>query len=324
MKSRSLLTAALALLTLAALPAVASATPAFSLRVEAPGQTLDPGTMYAPRSPIGAPRGETPGGGDCVRGPGRIDLAGRNALGLIATASNANKRLRPLWVVEDGFGRRVCRIAGFAETDAPSFTGWLYRVNHVAPPLSAELAGVSKGDEVLWVFADFGSGANTGDELVLEAPVRAEPGPLQVSVRAVSYDGVVKPAPDGTVVSGGTVPVTTAGGVATVNLAAGARSLRATGPGAAPTEIPSASLSVCVASPLSSCPAARPLTLVGTNVRDSLKGAAGPDVVRTRGGRDKARVRGGGADFVDCGRGRDLAIVDPGDRTRRCEKVRAA
>jgi hypothetical protein len=322
MKSRSLLTGALALLALSVLPATASATPAFSLRVEAPGETLDPGTLYAPRSPIGAPRGETPGGGNCVRSAGRIDLAGRNALGLIATASNANKELQPLWVVEDSFGRRVCRIAGFAETDTPSFTGWLYRVNHVAPPTSAELASVEKGDEVLWVFADFGSGANTGAELVLDAPVRATPGTLDVGVSAVTYDGVVNPAPDGTVVSGGSSPVTTVGGRAQVPVAAGDSVLRATGPGSAPTEIPSAGASLCVAGVLADCPSEPGRTLVGTNLRDSFKGGAGPDVVRTRGGRDKVRVRGGGSDVVDCGKGRDLVIADPSDELRRCEKVR--
>ncbi|MBM3668306.1 MAG: DUF4430 domain-containing protein, partial [Actinobacteria bacterium] len=275
-----------------------------------------------PRSPIGAPRGETPGGGNCARGPGRVDLAGRNALGLIATASNANKALQPLWVVEDSFGRRVCRIGGFSETDTPSFTGWLYRVNHVAPPVSAELAPVKKGDEVLWVFADFGSGENTGDELVLEAPVRATPGLVEVSVNAISFDGRVLPAPDGTVVSGGEAPVSVAGGKAMVTLPAGVATLRATGPGAAPAEIPSAPTPVCVAASLSDCFLARGSTVVGTNLRDSFKGGGGPDVVRTRGGRDEVRVRGGGSDLVDCGNGRDVVIVDASDRVRRCEKVR--
>jgi Ca2+-binding RTX toxin-like protein len=48
--------------------------------------------------------------------------------------------------------------------------------------------------------------------------------------------------------------------------------------------------------------------------QDDLEGGTAGDVVRARDGR---------ADIVDCGRGRgaDFAIVDPGDRVRRCETV---
>ena len=323
MKVRFLLAGALALMVLALPPVSASATPAFSLRVEAPGQLLDPGTQYATRSPIGALRGETLPSGSCARGSGSIPLAGRNALGLLASAANANKALQPMWVVEDSFGRRVCRIAAHSETDTP-FTGWLYRLNHVAPPTSAELAQVGKGDEVLWAFADFGVGTNTGDELVLLAPPRTIPGLLEVTVQAISFDGVVRAAPDGTVVTGGTAPATTTGGKATVPLQPGTTALRATGPGLAPTEIRSQAMDVCVAAALEDCPKRRGLNLVGTNLRDSMKGGPGPDVIRTRGGRDKIRVRGGGEDVVVCGRGRDLAITDAEDRLRRCERIRTS
>jgi hypothetical protein len=183
----------------------ASATPAFKLRVEAPGTTLDPGTHYAVRDPIGAQRGELQGAGNCVRASGDLTLGGKTALGLAASAANASAALRPLLIVEDSFGRRICRIDGFNETDSP-FTGWLFRVNHVAPPMSAELVPIQPTDEVLWVFANFGTGANTGDELVLSGPFRVAPGTIQVSVTAIAFDGASSPAPDGTVITGGTSP----------------------------------------------------------------------------------------------------------------------
>jgi hypothetical protein len=297
----------------------AFATPAYNLRVEAPGTTVDPGTFYSVRDPIGTQRGELQGAGNCVRAPGDIAIGGRTALGLPASAANGSAALRPLLVVEDSFGKRICRIDGFNETDTP-FTGWLYRVNHVAPPLSAELVSINQGDQVLWVFANFGTGANTGDELVLTGPFRSAPGTVQVQVQAVTFDGVVKPAPDGTVVSGGTAPAIAAGGVATVAVT-DSTTLRAVGPGAAPTEIRSNELPLCVLANPQDCPPVPGKRIVGTNARDNFKGSKGPDRIRTRGGRDKVRVRGGSTDRVNCGNGKDVVIADLTDRTKKCETV---
>jgi len=40
-------------------------------------------------------------------------------------------------------------------------------------------------------------------------------------------------------------------------------------------------------------------------------------------GDDRVHAFGGGkADYVDCGPGHDVAYVDRGERTRRCEKVK--
>jgi hypothetical protein len=320
MGRRSLVAAALALgATASCFAGSASATPVFSLRVEAPGRTVDPGTWYAHRSPIAAQRGELQGSGNCVRAGGDISLTGRTALGLLASAANANGGLRPVLVAEDSFGRRVCRAASFTETDSP-FTGWLYRVNHVPPTPAADLFAIDKDDEVLWVFANFGTGANTGDELVLSAPFRAIPGVVQATVTAFDFNGVSKPAPDGTVVSGGTASAATVGGVASVPVAAGRTTLVATGPGAAPTEIPSNQVPLCVAAQLSDCPAAPGRRIVGSNARDVIKGTPGPDAIRTRGGKDVVRVRGGGADFVNCGKAKDKVLADASDTVRRCEK----
>jgi hypothetical protein len=322
MRRRYLAAAALALVASSLLSAgSASAAPVFNLRVEAPGTTIDPGTFYAPRSPIDAQRGVLAGPGNCVRAAGDIPLDGRSALGLVASAANAVPSMRPLLVAEDSFGKRICRIGGFNETDTP-FTGWLYRVNHAPPTVGADLLKLNGADQVLWVFANFGSGANTGDELVLSAPFRNAPGPVPVSVMAVDFNGVSKPAPDGTVVTGGVAPVTTAGGIAVVQVAPGNTTLRAVGPGAAPTEIPSNSLPVCAAVPITDCPPEAGRRIVGSNVRDVLKGTAGPDVIRSRGGKDTVRVRGGGTDLVNCGNGKDKVIADPSDRVKRCEKGR--
>lgn len=314
--------AAIAITAVCASPA--QATPAFSLRIEAPGATLDPGTFYAvPRSVL-ALRGKLSENdtGTCVPSTGRHEIDGRTALGLVAEAAQARPSLRPLLVAEDSFGRRLCRVAEAIERDAPSFSGWLFRHDHVAPPLSAELVPINRVSEVLWVFADFGTGANTGDELVLSAPARALPGAVTVTVQSISFDGAVAPAPNGTVISGGSAAATTVGGVATVPVAPGETELRAVGPGAAPTEIPSAPLSLCVSAQLDDCPEERGRQIIGTKGKDRLKGTPGPDRIRSRGGNDKVKVSGGGADFVHCGKGKDVVVADESDKVKRCDRVR--
>jgi hypothetical protein len=321
MKSRLLLIAAVAALACGLTAGPASASQTFQLRVEAPGGTLDPGTHYALPSTVSAQRAALNNAGTCVDTGGRVPIAAGSALGLITAASQANSSLNPVLIAEDPFGRRVCRVGSFTETDAP-FSGWLFRYNHVAPPLSAELVAIGPSDEILWNFADFGSGANTGDELVIDAPVRSTPGAVAVTVRAITFDGNIIPAPDGTVIQGGATPATTTGGAATVPVAEGETQLRAVGPGAAPTQIPSAALSVCVDSDLGDCPAKRGRRVIGTNEKDGLKGTGGPDTIRSRGAADKILVKGGDRDEVNCGRGKDVVIADSRDKLRRCETVR--
>ena len=316
-------TAVAALLALTALAGSAQATPVFKLRVEIPGATLDPGTYYATPRSVLARRGRlsSNNSGTCVAATGRHEIDGPTALGLAATAALANKALQPILVAEDAFGRRICRIGDGIEADTPSFSGWLYRHNHAAPPLSGELVSLGRGSEVLWAFADFGTGANTGDELVLTAPVRAQPGTVPVTVQAITFDGAVGPAPNGTIVTGGSAAATTTGGVANVPLAAGEHVLRAVGPGGSLVQIPSNLESVCVAAQLDSCPAERGMEIVGSQRRDSLKGGDGPDTIRARGGNDKVRVADGGTDTVNCGKGRDRVFADDQDEVRRCERV---
>jgi hypothetical protein len=326
MRARFKAAAATALVAtaVAASAAPAEASPTFKLRVEVPGATLDPGTYYAVPRTVLARRGRlsNDSSGICLPSTGRHEIDGPTALGLVAAAAQANRALDPMLVAEDSFGRRVCRIAGAIERDTPSFSGWLFRNNHVAPPLSSELVPIGSEGEVLWVFADFGTTfANSGDELVLTAPVRAQPGAIQVTVQAITFDGLIAPAPDGTVVTGGSAVATTTNGVATVPVAEGEAELRAVGPGASPTEIPSAPQSVCVAVDLAQCPEARGRRIIGTNGKDGLKGTPGPDVIRSRGGRDKVRVSGGGADVVNCGKARDVVVADRSDKVKRCNRV---
>jgi hypothetical protein len=72
-------------------------------------------------------------------------------------------------------------------------------------------------------------------------------------------------------------------------------------------------------------------TLTGDGGPDRLSGGAGPDALtggtgadRLSGGpgRDLIRARNGGRDRVDCGAGRDTAILDARDLAARCEVVR--
>ena len=306
------LTAVLSVCGVLATPALAD--PAPLLRVEGTGKTLEPGTRYVTGTES-LPAATDAG---CRRASDRHRVPGATALGLLGSAFESNRFLRPLGVADDEFGLRVCRIGSFAETDSP-FTGWLFRVNHHSPSNGAALKKVGGGDEVLWYFANFGSGANTGDELVLRAPARAKPGTINVSVRAYAFDGTVKPAPDGTVVRGGERPATVQGGTARVQVKAGGVALRAT----RGIDIPSALVGICVSANLGECPAARGATIVGTAGADRIAGTRGPDVVRARAGADRVNARGGGADRVACGRGRDRAVLDAGDVAAGCEvKIR--
>ncbi|HEX8104280.1 MAG TPA: hypothetical protein VF533_16810 [Solirubrobacteraceae bacterium] len=55
---------------------------------------------------------------------------------------------------------------------------------------------------------------------------------------------------------------------------------------------------------------------------DRLDGGRGRDQLRGRSGRDALVANDGERDFVDCGSGRDAAVVDRRDVVRRCERVK--
>ena len=293
-----------------ALATAATAAPAPVLRVEGPGEVLDPGTRYLTGTES-LPAATDSG---CRRTSRRHRVAGPTALGLLGSAFESNRELRPLGIAADEFGLRVCRIGTHVETDVP-FTGWLYRVNHRSPSKGAALKKVGGRDEVLWYFANFGNDVNTGDELVVRAPVRARPGTIEVRVLAFGFDGTAKPAPDGTVVRGGVAPARVSGGTARVQVRPGEAALRAV----RRPDIPSAPVEVCVSADPGDCPAARGETIVGTSAGDRIRGTAGADLIRARAGADRVDARGGGADRVACGPGRDRAVVDARDRAIGCE-----
>jgi Ca2+-binding RTX toxin-like protein len=61
-------------------------------------------------------------------------------------------------------------------------------------------------------------------------------------------------------------------------------------------------------------------TLDGAAGQDYLDGRPGPDNLLGGGARDVVRARDGSPDTVDCGRSVDLAIVDPMDTVKNCER----
>ncbi|MEA2178771.1 MAG: hypothetical protein QOG77_2068, partial [Solirubrobacteraceae bacterium] len=62
--------------------------------------------------------------------------------------------------------------------------------------------------------------------------------------------------------------------------------------------------------------------LFGGRGRDLLNGGGGRDRMLGGPGRDRLVARGSAIDQLNCGRGRDVAIVDRRDVVRRCERVR--
>jgi hypothetical protein len=59
----------------------------------------------------------------------------------------------------------------------------------------------------------------------------------------------------------------------------------------------------------------------GTSRADRIVGTSLPDAILAGAGNDIVRTRDQSTDFVDCGPGRDTAIVDATDRVRHCERV---
>jgi hypothetical protein len=311
-------------LATAAVAGAADRTTHSFLRVESIGSTLDPGTNYSNKTI------RTRNSGAC----GPIDsrgerLAGANAMGIVGHAANVNGRLAPFRTSDTfDFGRIVCRVGdfkGFADR------AWLYKVNHRSPTVAADLRRVGRADEVLWFFANFSTGRNTGRELELRgAPVRAITGQT-FDVRVVGYDqeGVATPVAGARVNGGGTAPPTNAQGRTTVMARATPGTMRLEAVHG--DDVASAPVEVCVAANLSRCPDARGETFIGTADADAIRATGGPDSIRPRGGADAVTadagaddiaVRGGGRDRVDCGPSRDRVVADPDDRiAANCEAV---
>jgi hypothetical protein len=185
-----------------------------SLRVEAAGKALDPGTTYA----TDTVEVKTDKRAECGGSGNTKTLNGANAMGILATAAATNPLLRPLGISDKfSFGLTVCGIGKYVGFGSTSF--WLYKVDHKSPEIAAEQYRLKRGDAVLWFFQDTAGKVNTGDELVLQAPARAKPGKaFKVTVWAYDANGIRKPVA-GAQVKGDDVQTTDANGRASIKIA---------------------------------------------------------------------------------------------------------
>ncbi len=167
--------------------------------VNSAGKSLADGTQFTGPVTIKTDRradclGEGTGGSGA-----QVDVPGTSALGQLAYGFTAYPGVDPLSVTDAfDFGLGLC---GIGRSIAPSTGYWYLKVNHAASFTGADQTTVGKGDEILWfLIEDFND--PTPVELVLKAPVSAEPGD-QVGVKVLSYaDDGTKSAAAGVAVSG--------------------------------------------------------------------------------------------------------------------------
>ena len=184
------------------LPAQAGAKTALvELRVEGPGQTLDPGTWYV----TGNERIRKSKPSDaCNRAKGRIAVAGPTPLSLAQSGSASNRDLRQVRVRRDEAGLFTCEIGsilGRPFGDPDGFAGWSYYENYVFGSAAADQLKLRNNDRILWVFSDFGATtpANQGPALELRrVPARTE-GTFTARVVEHGFDGGTSPATGATI-----------------------------------------------------------------------------------------------------------------------------
>ena len=249
-----------------------------------------------------------------------------NMLSAVEEAADATPSLQPFKVSDADFASfgslSICSIGAGTP---PGF--WFLKTNHVGNSTGADQTFIHPGDQLLFYRSP--SDFSADEELWLDAPPRTTPG-VPIIVHVGSYQGDGSLAPDaGATVSGGDAPVTTdSGGNATVTFSAeGMHNLAATEDY---NDIPSQTLSVCVARVLSACQAERGLPIVGSHEPDDIVGTLGDDVIKPRAGDDGIRalsgndvidVRGGDKDRVNCGGGVDLVKGDKRDKfAKNCER----
>jgi hypothetical protein len=234
-------------------------------------------------------------------------IAGPTALGLVQDGSATARELRPLSVTDAfDFGLGVCGIGGF---QAQGSASWYLKQNHAGAQVGGDQLTVAKGDHILWYLAPT---FPYPQELALEAPASVElREPFEVRVLAYADDGTATPAAGANV--GGRV--TDAQGRATLELESGERLQARRG-----TDIPSNEAIVCV-KPVTECGYQQ--TIAGTGKPDTVKGSKLADKIKARGHNDLVKARGGGPDRINCGTGkRDIAVVDPDDSVRVCERIK--
>ena len=308
------------------LPAEAGAQTALvELRVEGPGQTLDPGTWYV----TGKERIRKSQPSDaCNRAKGRIAVAGPTPLSLAQSGSDSNRDLRQVRVRRDEAGLFTCElgsILGRPFGDPDGFAGWSYYENYVFGSAAADQLRLRNNDRILWVFSDFGATtpANQGPALELRRiPARTE-GTFTARVVEHGFDGGTSPA-TGATIEGAESVNELGGGRYEVTVGNGNSTLSAT----RALDIASNQVETCSKPKLAQCPKAHGKTLVGSGRGDKLKGSSGWDDISSGGGRDVIDLRKGGRDRARCGGGKDVVLIKRGDRDDRisanCERKRRA
>jgi Domain of unknown function (DUF4430) len=258
----------------------------------------------------------------CFGAPGgsgnSVSVPGPSALGIVQDALATDPALRPLSVTDQfSFGLGICGIGGNTfSKDAGDSASWYVKVNHAGLTVGADQYQLHSGDDVLWYLAP---GFPYPNELQLVAPASARSGE-PFTVRVFSYNDAGQRSPlAGALVTGADQP-TGGDGATSVSLTQTLKLQALHG-----ADIPSnQEIVACVPTSQTPCGFASKVArhrIVGTNRRDRIRGSSTPDLIRSRAGNDRINSRGGFEDVVNCGRGRDKAIVDDSDLTRRCEKV---
>ncbi len=305
-----------AICALALIPASASAAVTAKLRVLTPDRVLDPGTTYIVADDVTVP---TRPDADCFGPPGgsgtEFGYEKPNALTLLATAGRTTKSVAPLSLTDQfGFGLGICGIGGAKAVSGESF--WYFKANHLEASVGADQLEVHDGDQVLFYLAPDDFPNPNPAELELQAPARAQAGqPFTVTVvehKCVTdqdtFETTCTSGPAaGVTVGGGDAPAVT-GADGTAQLVVGSPGDAQIGAGRG-TDIPSEVLATCVGEQLDDCPAVRGKRLVGSPEGDRIKGTKGDDSIRSRGGDDRIDARQGGADTINCGKGRDKVKI---------------
>lgn len=295
----------------------ASATVTAKLRVLTPDRVMDPGTTYIVDEKISVP---TRPDAECFGAPGgsgaQFTYEKPNALTLLATAGRTTKTVAPLSLTDQfGFGLGICGIGGVQASMGESF--WYFKANHEEASVGADQLEVRDGDEVLFYLAPDAFPNPNPAELELTAPPRAKAGePFSVSV--VEHQCVTEssppfatictstPASGVTITGGDTLGTTGPDGSAQIAVGELGEAQIAASRGG---DIPSETLATCVGAAIDDCPAQRGIRLVGSPQGERIKGTAGSDSIRSRGGDDKVNLRQGGADVLNCGKGRDTVKI---------------
>jgi len=297
-------------------------TPTSELRIEGPARNVDPGTWYVtPPERVKRSRGL-----GCRHRDGRLEVQ-PSALSIAESAAAASGGMPPVRVRPDDFGLFVCEIDGrigrpFDHPDG--FSGWTYWLDFTGGTQAAENELLAGGEQVLWVFADFGpKDRNTGGALELTAPAYDADGTFIVRVQTHSFAGTATDL-EGAKIKGASEVDDQGAGEYEVTVPNGFTTLFARHK----PDIASNRGKVCVKPSASQCPDEHGRTIVGSADADTLPGTGGWDRIRSRGGDDHILIDDGGRDKVNCGAGDDLVRLVSADAddelAANCEETEEA